>query len=131
MFRDGRLDFFLANWWVTARSMLLRNETPGGHWLDVAVEGTAKPGVPGVNRTGIGAVIRVYPAGQLGQAKALLGAREISSSCGYTSGQEPIAHFGLGSVEKCDLEIVLPHGREKWERRGIAADQRIVIKPEP
>lgn len=129
--RDGRLDFFLANWWVNARSMLLRNETPGGHWLDVAVEGTARPGIAGVNRLGVGTVVRVYLAGQLGQAKALLGAKEITASCGYTSGQESIAHFGLGAVEKCDLEIVLPHGKGRWERRNVAVDQRLVVKQEP
>ena len=125
--RDGRLDMFLPNWWVNARSMLLRNETPGGHWLDVAIDGSTKPGAPVVNRSGIGAVVRVYPAGQLGQAKALLGSREISSGYGYASGQEPIAHFGLGSVEKCDIEVVLPHGRGQWERRDVAADQRLVV----
>jgi hypothetical protein len=37
--RDGRLDMFLANWWIESRSLLLKNETPGGNWLDVIVEG--------------------------------------------------------------------------------------------
>src|SRR5207247_5514242 len=79
--RDGRLDLFLANWWVNSRSLLLRNETPGGNWLQVAVQGAAVPGssVPALNRNGIGAVVRVYPAGKMGQPAALLGAREISS----------------------------------------------------
>ncbi|MBI1899705.1 MAG: VCBS repeat-containing protein, partial [Planctomycetia bacterium] len=36
--RDGRLDLFLANWWVTKRSLLLRNETPERNWLDVQVQ---------------------------------------------------------------------------------------------
>lgn len=129
--RDGRLDFFLANWWVTARSMLLKNETPGGHWLDVVVEGTAKPGASGVNRAGIGAVVRVYPLAEEGKSKALLGVREISSSQGYTSGQEPVAHFGLGTVEKCYVEVILPHGRGRWERHNVSANQRIVIKSVP
>jgi len=126
--RDGRLDLFLANWWVTARSLLLRNETPGGNWLQVAVQGTAKPGGAAINRSGIGAVVRVYPAGQLGQTKSLLGAREISSGYGYTSGQEAIAHFGLGTVPRCDVEVVLPHGRGKWERRDIEVNQRLVVQ---
>src|SRR5262245_18682414 len=46
---DGRLDMFLANWWIEAPSLLLKNETKGGHWLDVQVVGPA-----GVNRMGIG-----------------------------------------------------------------------------
>ena len=87
--RDGRLDLFLANWWVKSRSLLLRNETPSGNWLQVAVRGTK-----GVNRMGIGSVVRLYPAGKMGQKDALLGAREISVGYGYASGQEAIAHFG-------------------------------------
>lgn len=127
--RDGRIDLFLANWWVNSQSLLLRNETPGGNWLQVAVQGAAVRGSssPALNRNGIGAVVRVYPAGKLGQSAALLGAREISSGYGYTSGQEAIAHFGLGPVERCDIEVVLPHGRGKLERRDVAAKQRLVV----
>ena len=29
---------FLANWWTELPSLLLRNETEGGNWLDVQVE---------------------------------------------------------------------------------------------
>ena len=35
--RDGRLDVFLCSWWPQKPSLLLRNETEGGHWLQVAV----------------------------------------------------------------------------------------------
>jgi len=122
--RDGRLDIFLANWWVESPSLLLRNETPGGHWLDVEVRGPR-----GVNRMGIGAVVRIYAAGKIGQADALLGRREISASQGYTSGQEASAHFGLGTVTHVDVEITLPHGKGKLERQGVQADQRIVVGP--
>jgi hypothetical protein len=122
--RDGRLDMFLANWWVNSRSLLLRNETPTGHYLQVAVHDQ-----PGVNRQGIGTVIRVYPAGKLGQAPDLLGMREIAVGYGYASGQEAVAHFGLGTIERCDLEIILPHGRGRLERRDVAADQRLIVTP--
>jgi hypothetical protein len=88
---DGRLDFFLPSWWPEARFLLLHNETPGGHWLQVQVEGTT-----GVNRQGIGARVNVYAAGKLGEAGALLGCREISVGFGYASGQAALAHFGLG-----------------------------------
>ena len=121
--RDGRLDLFLANWWVESRSLLLKNETPGGHWLSVRVEGKE-----GVNRTGVGAKVRVFPAGKLGQAGELLGEREIAVGYGYCSGQEAVAHFGLGGVAKVDVEVLLPHGKGTLTRKGVPADEPLVVK---
>lgn len=121
--RDGKLDLFLANWWVKQRSLLLKNETPGGNWLQVVVEGAS-----GVNRNGIGAVVRVYPAGKLGDPASLLCAKEIAVGYGYASGQEAAAHIGLGKLDECDVEIILPHGKGKLERKNIKANQRITIK---
>ncbi|HKB41019.1 MAG TPA: CRTAC1 family protein, partial [Gemmataceae bacterium] len=120
---DGRLDLFLPNWWAESRSLLLRNETPGGGWLQVRVEGTK-----GVNRMGIGARVKVYAAGKLGQASALLGCREIATGYGYASGQPAIAHFGLGKEEKVDVEVILPHGKGTLTRKDVKANQRITIK---
>jgi hypothetical protein len=120
--RDGRMDMFLGNWWVNLRSPLLRNETKAGNWLQVAVKGSK-----GVNRMGLGAQVRVYPPGKLGQPKELLGQREISVGYGYGSGQEAIAHLGLGSLEQCDLEVVLPHGKGRLERKGVQVNQRLTI----
>jgi hypothetical protein len=122
--RDGRLDLFLANWWVESRSLLLKNETPGGHYLQVAVQLPA-----GGNRQGIGSVIRVYPAGKFGDAAALIASREVCVGFGYASGQEAVAHIGLGEVERCDVEIVLPHGGGRLERRDVPADRRLLVEP--
>jgi hypothetical protein len=121
--RDGRLDLFLANWWVNSRSLLLENETPSGHWLDVTVTAAQ-----GVNRMGIGTIVRIYESGKLGQPAALIGAREISAGYGYASGQEAVAHFGLGKADQCDVELVLPHGKGRIERRGIRADRRLIVE---
>jgi enediyne biosynthesis protein E4 len=121
--RDGKLDLFLANWWVDDRSLLLKNETPGGHWLEIGVEGPQ-----GTNRQGIGADVRIYPAGKLGERATLLGQKEIAVGYGYASGQEAISHFGLGPHTSCDVEVSLPHGKGTIVKRAIAADQRIVIK---
>jgi hypothetical protein len=118
--RDGKLDLFLANWWIDAPSLLLRNETRGGHWLDVQVEGKN-----GMNRMGIGARIDVYPAGD---STALIGSREIAIGYGFCSGQEAVAHFGLGTHEVVDLKIVLPHGRGTLTEKNVKADQRVVVK---
>src|SRR5439155_921879 len=121
--RDGRLDLLLPNWWLDSRTLLLRNETPGGHWLDVCVAGTN-----GVNRMGVGSRVNVYPAGKLGDAATLLGSREIAIGYGYCSGQEAVAHFGLGSETSVDVEVILPHGKGKITQRAVAADQRLTVK---
>jgi hypothetical protein len=120
---DGRIDMFLPNWWIESPSLLLHNETPGGGWLQVQVQGTS-----GVNRMGIGSRVSVYAAGNLGQPSALLGCREIAAGYGYASGQPAMAHFGLGDQEAVDVEVVLPHGKGKLEQKGVKANQRITLK---
>jgi hypothetical protein len=122
--RDGTLDLFLANWWLESRSLLLRNETEGGNWLDVRVDGK-----DGVNRMGIGSKVSIYRAGKLGQADALLGVREIGIGFGYCSGQEAVAHFGLGKEDRVDIEVTLPHGKGRVTRKDVPANQRISTRP--
>lgn len=122
--RDGRLDLFLANWWTGLRSLLLRNESQSGNWLRVAVRGGE-----GVNKMGIGSLVRIYPAGKLGSAESLLGAREISAGYGYASGQEAIGHFGLGTLDVCDVEVVFPHGKGRIERKNVKANQVLTLSP--
>ena len=125
---DGRLDMFLPNWFSSAPSLLLHNETPGGHWLDVRVEGGSVEGAGVVNRQGIGSRVNLYAAGRLGDRSALLGSREIAVGYGYASGQPAVAHFGLGDIERVDVEVVLPHGNGTRTRIDVPADQRIVIE---
>ena len=120
---DGKLDLFLPNWWTESRSLLLKNETPGGNWLRVTVEGS-----DGVNRMGIGAKVKVYAAGKLGEAYALLGCRDIATGYGYASGQPAYAHFGLGKEETADVEVILPHGKGTLTRKGVKASQLLVVK---
>ena len=121
---DGRLDLFLANWWLESPSLLLHNETVGGNYLDVKIQ----PG-PGVNRMGIGSRINVYAAGKLGDAAALLGSREMAVGYGYASGQPAIAHFGLGKEAIVDVEVIFPHGKGKLMQKSVKANQRITIQP--
>lgn len=121
---DGRIDLFLANWWAEAPSLLLRNETTAGHWLQVQVQGSGP-----VNRMGIGARVQVYRAGKLGDPSALLGCQDLSAGYGYSSGQSAIAHFGLGKDDNADVALTLPHGKGKVVHKGVKADQRLTIKP--
>lgn len=121
--RDGRRDLLLVNWWTESRSLLLRNETKGGHWLTIQVEGNA-----GVNRMGVGARVRLFRAGKLGQMDSLLGDREIAIGYGWCSGQEADVHFGLGKVDVVDVEVTLPYSKGRWTRQGVQADQRLTMK---
>jgi len=106
----------------TADSLLLRNETDGGHWLEVCVQTRGQ-----VNRMGIGSRVNVYEAGRLGEADALLGSREIAVGFGYASGQEAIAHFGLGDRGHCDVEVILPHGMGTLTLAKIAVNRRVTV----
>ncbi|MDB5336906.1 MAG: hypothetical protein JWN70_2525 [Planctomycetaceae bacterium] len=121
---DGRLDMFLPSWWPERRSLLLHNETRGGNWLQVQLQGPV-----GVNAMGIGARLNVYPAGQFGNRAALLGCREMATGYGYASAQPAISHFGLGGIERVDLEIIWPHGKGRMERRDVTVNQRLNLKP--
>ncbi len=106
--RDGRLDLILPAWFDETANLALRNMTPGGNWLQVHVKGTR----PGFNPMGIGAIIRAYRTGQAGQATALLARYDLSIGNGYATGEEALAHLGLGAVTACDL-VVTWQGQQK------------------
>jgi hypothetical protein len=115
--RDGRLDVFLVEWEPALPSLLLRNESTSGHWLEVSVG--AEQGF------GIGWRVEVYAAGRVGEAEALLGAREITVTQGYSAGVAPIAHFGLGEETSADVRLTPPNGVAASDLLGIGADQHL------
>ncbi|QDU73559.1 FG-GAP repeat protein [Bremerella volcania] len=121
--RDGKLDMFLPNWWIESPSLLLKNETPGGNWLQVTVQGSDQ-----VNRMGVGTRVNVYPAGKLGQPDHLIGSREIAIGYGYCSGQEAVVHFGLGEIEKVDLEFIYPHDQGRTTGTELPVNRRVDVK---
>src|SRR5262249_43945182 len=53
-----------------------------------------------------------------------VGSREIAIGYGFCSGQEPVAHFGLGGLARGDVEVVLPHGKGALTRKAVKANQR-------
>lgn len=122
--RDGRLDVFFASWFPQCPSPLFLNRSPKQHWLRVEVVGTS------INRMGVGARVAVYRPGGLGRPEALLGCQEITTGYGYCTGREAAAHFGLGSLSRCDVEVVLPFGKGTIRRREVAADQSLIISEE-
>ncbi|OHB75889.1 MAG: hypothetical protein A2Z25_22380 [Planctomycetes bacterium RBG_16_55_9] len=122
--RDGRLDVFLASWLPQMRSKLFLNRDGSNHWLRLRIVGRT------INRMGIGAKIRIYRTGELSRADGLIGFQEIGTGFGFCSGQEAIAHFGLGEVTSCDVEITLPHGKGILRRTHVEADQ-VLVEYEP
>jgi hypothetical protein len=123
---DGRLDLFLPSWWPKLQSLLLKNETPSGHYLDVTVVGAK-----GVNRMGIGSIVRAYQTGRAGDSEALLASEEIASGYGFCSAQPAVAHLGLGKATTCDLVVTLPHGKGRIVRRNVKVNQRLQIDGKP
>lgn len=119
---DGRLDILGVEWFPNRDSLLYRNISSSGHYLDVAVRDA-----PGVNAMGVGAKVEIFEPGHLGKANALLGSGEIATGYGYSSGQEAILHFGLADHTSVDLRVTLPHGGIVIERTGAAANQRLTL----
>lgn len=119
---DGKLDMFLCSWWPEAPSMLLHNDTKGGNWLQLQVKGSK-----GVNIMGVGARIKIYRAGKLGQPSSLLGCQDIGVGYGYASGQAAMAHFGLGKENAVDVEVTFPNEKGKFTRKNIKANQKITL----
>jgi hypothetical protein len=109
--RDGRLDIFLVEFDPALPSLMLRNETGSGHWLEVSVGPE--------HGWGIGWRAEVY------DGDTLLGAREITTTQGYSAGVAPVAHFGLGDIERVDVHLTPPGGEEPVILAGQSADQHL------
>ena len=120
--KDGRIDIFVAEWWAENPSFLLHNETRGGNWIEVVVDN-----VPGINRMGLGARVRVFEPGKLGQASALIGCQDMSISYGYSSSQEAMLHFGLGGLTECDVEVTLPFQKGVIRKEHVQVNQRLTV----
>ena len=120
--RDGRLDLLGVEWLASRDSLLYRNVSRAGNYLQVAVRPTA-----GSNAMGIGARVEIYESRRLGDPKALVGRSEIATGYGYSSGQEAVVHLGLADRQQVDLRVVLPHDGPVIERVGIAANQRLTV----
>ncbi len=113
---DGDLDLVFANYQQPLTVM--RNDSPSGHRIVVALRGTVS------NRYGVGAVVRVETDDGV-QVRPLVLAR------GYLSSSEPVLHFGLGESKRVQrLTVAWPCGRSQ-EFHDLAVDQRYTITEPP
>jgi hypothetical protein len=109
--RDGRLDQFLVEFDPALPSLMLRNESASGHWLEVSV---------GADQGwGLGWRVEVF------DGDTLLGAREITTTQGYSAGVAPIAHFGLGDVDRIDVVLTPPGDGAPVRLADLPADQHL------
>jgi hypothetical protein len=87
---DGKLDLFLVSWFPSEPSHLLLNVSKTGNWLEV--------------KAPIGSSAKLMSGGKL------IGFQQVYPGYGFSSGQLPICHFGLGQITHVDLEVTLPNG---------------------
>ncbi len=123
--KDGKLDMALPSWWPEMDTLLLKNTTETGNYIQIRLDGR-----DGVNSMGVGARVEVFQARRANNPKARLGSREVAVGFGYASGQEAIAHFGLGKLESCDIVVTLPHGQGRIIRTDVRANQRLALSSE-
>lgn len=109
--RDGRLDVFLLEWEPALPSLMLRNDTATGNWLQVSVDGA--------EGFGIGWRVDVL------DGDTIVGAREITVTQGYSAGVLPIAHFGLGELAEVDVLLRPPGGADPVLVEGVSVNQHI------
>ncbi|HXV62523.1 MAG TPA: CRTAC1 family protein [Vicinamibacteria bacterium] len=110
--RDGALDVVVNN--LDSAPDLYVGRV-AGKWLRVRLIGTAS------NRDGLGATLVVSSAG----ANQF---RELRTSDGFLGANEPIAHFGLGELERVDrLVVTWPSGQED-RLEGLEAGRSYLVK---
>jgi hypothetical protein len=110
---DGDIDVLVVN--LDDRPTLLRNDTAGGHWITVRLEGTMS------NRDAIGARVTAESAG----ARQIA---EVRSGGSYLSQNDMRAHFGLGTARQVDrLTIRWPSGRVETVN-ALASDRFYVAR---
>jgi ASPIC and UnbV/FG-GAP-like repeat len=105
---DGDIDIAVNS--IGGRLLLLRNDAPKRHWLEVRLPGFA----PGT------IVTATLPDG-----RRLV--REVQAGSSYLSSEDPRTHFGLGDAKGVrTIEARLPDGRVV-RRTDVPADRIVVF----
>lgn len=109
--QDGRLDFFLLEWEPALPSLLMRNDTDAGNWLQVSIDAG--------HGFGLGWRVEVH------DGSSLIGAREVTVTQGYSAGVSPVAHFGLGHLDEVRVTLKPPGTDESISLGTIDANQHV------
>ncbi len=105
---DGDLDLVLNN--LADRAVVLRNDSRGGHWIQIRLVPSSG------NRDALGASVWAEAGGR--RRRAI-----VHGGVTYLSQNDRRVHFGLGSHSKVDtLEILWPSGARQVIR-DLPADR--------
>ena len=113
---DGDLDFAIAA--KDSRSWLVRNDFDSGNWLRVELVS------PQCQAGAFGAKVSVFRT--VGDGGAFVGMREARGNHGYLAQDEPVLHFGLGSIGAVDVVVDFLDGTQSTVL-NVAANQRILV----
>jgi hypothetical protein len=110
---DGDLDILIMN--LNEPPSLLRNDMRGNdHWIKVKLIGTKS------NRSAIGARVTAHYGGKIQ-------AQEVLSQASFYSANDPRLHFGLGVVDRVDLDVRWPNGGVE-HFTNVGADHLVTIR---
>ena len=108
---DGDSDVLVSV--IDDRPILLRNDSTGGHWITLRLEGETS------NRSAIGARVTI----QVGSRRQVA---EVRSGGSYISHSDTRVHFGLGTATSVDrITVRWPNGT--LETLGPAAADRFYV----
>ena len=108
--RDGRVDLLAVEWEPSLPTLLFRNETLSGNWLEVSID----------HRLGHGLGWTIQAESDDGTVRSAT----VTASQGYGGGVIPSVHFGLGKVDSATVRIIPPDG-DIQELLAVAANQHI------
>ena len=109
---DGDVDIVIVN--LNEPPSLLRNDVKGdNHWIKFKLEGVKS------NRSAIGARVVVSYGGRRQ-------AQEVMAQAGFLSVNDKRLHFGLGKVDKVDVEVRWPSG-VRQQFAGVQSDRLVTI----
>jgi len=106
---DGDLDLAAGNEHTPTQNYLYVNHEDDGDYLFLRLVGRFhEVGAGYSNRDGVGAKVRVYEAGFVGDPAHLLASREIEAHGGFAAQNAMDAHFGLPGRSTVDVRITWP-----------------------
>ncbi len=119
---DGDLDLYIAS---SAESYLLENLADDSGYLTVRPHGDRG------NRPAVGARVRIYAAGHLGEPAFLRGHQQLGVGFNPSGVQNVSAlHFGVDARRRYDVEVTFPGGRRVVER-GVVPGRTLDVDESP